>query len=313
MSKKPSDESIKKLVRQLEVIEGNSAIDRKSVGYYARILLLSTIPHSNPGDVDIFSRTNGRDYLGIQSGVNLATGKPYGIPYGVIPRLLFAFISTEVVKKNSSPTIHLGSSLKEFMDKLNKSSTGGKTGSIKNLKDQMNRLFNSRIMYQKFESKKYPDMVTAAKNFQLVDEMEQSNWSDNVYFLWRKGKENQEILFESTITLSDSFYKEIKNRPIPFDLDILQGIRKSPLAIDLYLWSTYTAFYLKRKTSISWESLYRQFGAEYSQVKDFAVTCKKQMEKISFLYPDLKFNYEYGKLNLYPSKPSIPPKKSIKE
>jgi hypothetical protein len=47
--------------------------------FLAREFILCTLPHRNPGNVLVWSRTNGNLTLGIQPGVNVKTGKSYGL------------------------------------------------------------------------------------------------------------------------------------------------------------------------------------------------------------------------------------------
>lgn len=65
-------------------------------------------------------------------------------PYGTLPRLLLIWISSTAVKTRS-PTLILGSSLTEFMRHLGLTPTGGKTGAITRLRDQMERLLKARL------------------------------------------------------------------------------------------------------------------------------------------------------------------------
>jgi hypothetical protein len=57
-------------------------------GYMAKELVLCTLPHSDPGDVPGWSRTNGKFTLGIQPGYDHKHKRSFVYPYGSIPRLL---------------------------------------------------------------------------------------------------------------------------------------------------------------------------------------------------------------------------------
>jgi hypothetical protein len=57
--------------------------------YLARQFVQATLPHSDP-KADTWSRQNGNFTLGIQAGFNVKTGKSYGLPYEIIPRLLLS-------------------------------------------------------------------------------------------------------------------------------------------------------------------------------------------------------------------------------
>jgi hypothetical protein len=96
--------------------------------YMARQLVQCTLPHSDPGDVSLWSRTNGHLTLAIRPYVDLKTRK-HMYPYGSIPRLLLFWLVTEATQKKSR-RIRLGNSLDAFMREigLNPRTGGGKRG-----------------------------------------------------------------------------------------------------------------------------------------------------------------------------------------
>ena len=114
----------------------------------ARAMVLATLPHSDPGDVPAWGRRNGKFSLVIQPGYTIdEKGGPrsIGMPYGVIPRLLLCWLTTEAVRTREREIV-LGSSLSDFMRKLEMlGPTGGRHGSITRLKVQMLRLFSSSV------------------------------------------------------------------------------------------------------------------------------------------------------------------------
>ena len=93
------------------------------MAFMARALVQATLPHSDPGEVPIWGRTNGRLTLTIKPDWELdpKTNQSHcvGIPYGTIPRLLLFWITTEAVKTKSR-RLELGSSLSAFMRELGK-------------------------------------------------------------------------------------------------------------------------------------------------------------------------------------------------
>ena len=73
----------------------------EDAAYLARQFVQATLPHSDP-KADTWSRQNGNFTLGIQAGFNVKTGKSYGLPYGIIPRLLLFWITTEALENQKS-------------------------------------------------------------------------------------------------------------------------------------------------------------------------------------------------------------------
>ena len=302
MDKKTIDRLVKK-AKKLETIRDSSTTDRKALGFFTRLLLLTTLPHREPKDVEVYTTHNGQYHLGIRSGYDIENNnKKYGIPFGTYPRLLLAFICKEVVMKGSK-TIQLCQSLNQFMEKLGitPSYDGKKQGSISRLKNQMDRLFYADIMVKRVEETEF-SKKSASLKYQIVDGMQ----TEEIYFWDKKTHPDQQHIFDTSITLSDAFFSEIKNHPVPIDLDILSEIKTSPLAIDLYLFLTYNSFNMKQKIEVSWKSLHQQFGAEYTDIKNFTREAKKHLKTLCVLYPDLQIEHSYGKINILPtSKPSV--------
>ena len=78
------------------------------LGFMARTMALCSLPRTNPGDQHQYKRVNGPYKL-----ILSRTGE-YKLPFGTLPRLLMAWLSTEGVK-TQSPVLVLGKSLAEFM------------------------------------------------------------------------------------------------------------------------------------------------------------------------------------------------------
>ena len=106
------------------------------LGFMARLMALCSLPRTNPGNRHQYKRKNGPfELVMIAGGGNK-------LPFGNLPRLLLAWVSTEAVRTQSRVLI-LGSSLSGFMRKLGISSTDGRGQS--RLRNQMNRLFNCSV------------------------------------------------------------------------------------------------------------------------------------------------------------------------
>ena len=285
----------------LRVIENKTAAEMfgdnpSDIAFMARVLVLATMPHNDPGEVPVWGRNNGRMSLTIQPNVTLEEGRPknVGLPYGTIPRLLMIWVTTEAVRTKNRKLV-LGNSLSEFMEKLDMVPTGGRWGTITRLRDQMNRLFQSRISYA------YSNDVT--------DQFESIPLSKKYHFFWDHRAPGQRGLFESFILLDEDFFHEIIARPVPLNMDAIAALRQSPLGLDLYVWLTYRVSYLKEPQVISWASLAEQFGANYSDPRDFTKKAKRLIRKIQTMYPELKIDLDMrGRFALYPSPTHVPRK-----
>ena len=278
-----NQDNLNKMINEALAIESESAKEAGTLGFMARALVQATMPHKKHLGSE-FSRHNGLFTLSILSPAET------GIPYGSIPRLLLAWLTTEAVRTKEKQII-LGDSLSNFMRKLDIVPTGGRWGTIGRLRDQMQRLFASSVkcIYNNNEA-------WLVKSIDMIDEA--SLW-------WYPKNPNQVTIFESTLTLSERFFNEIINNPIPIDMRALQALSKSPLALDIYCWLTYRMSYLKKNTCIPWEVLELQFGADYKLTRQFRSAFLKQLRSVQLVYPESRVENSEKGLIIKPSSPHI--------
>ena len=267
-----NQDNLDKLVSQALHIEAESAREAGTLGYQARALVQATMPHRQTKETH-FKRTNGNYSL-----VMVAGDPDIGLPYGSLPRLMLAWIGSEVIKTREQNII-LGNSMSAFMRELGLVPTGGRWGSITNLKSQSQRLFNCLITCS----------YTDAGHFRNADPF----YVGSADLWWNQSKLHDQLgLFQSTVRLSDAFYNEILAHPVPVDLRILKALKRSPLALDIYSWSQYRIYTLNHSNkpcvTIPWGALQSQFGSGYTRDRDFKAAFIEQLRKITVLCPESK-------------------------
>lgn len=282
--------TIDKIIYEILAMEAQEAKEAGALGFMARTLVQATMPHSKPDSL-VFERKNGVVSLTIM-------GHPHaGLPYGSLPRLLMAWITTEAVK-TKEPVLLLGPTLSSFMEQLDMTPTGGRWGSITRLREQMKRLFSSSIScsYDPPNAGQWTEI-----GFRIATETR---------LWWDPHQPEQAALWGSTVKLSSEFFQEIVTHPVPIDLRALKAIKQSPMAIDIYCWLTYRMSYLKKPVAIPWEVLKSQFGAEYGNTKqgryDFKRAFTGQLRKVICTYKEAKLDVNDAGLLLKPSKTHIP-------
>ena len=260
-------------------------------GFMARLMMLCSLPRTNPGRQLQYKRVNGPYTL-----IMTAVGQT-GLPFGNLSRLLLAWVCTEAVQTQSRVLV-LGPSLSGFMRRLCMAPIGGGSrGERTRLRDQMKRLFNAHIQLA-YEDKQ----VSASVN---------SPVASRTGFWWDPRRPHERALWNSKIELGEKFFHEIIRHPVPLNLNILKALRRSSLGIDLYLWLTYRTFTLRGPVRLSWARLYRQFGVEPARandnrtVQDFRKGCLRELIKIRTAWPELNYATAKGVLILWPSKPAI--------
>ena len=277
---------------QVDQLVGASEAD-PDMGFMARLMALCSLPRTNPGDRLQYKRVNGPYTL------YMIAGGGNKLPFGNLPRLLLAWVCTEAVRTQSRELV-LGASLAVFMRKLGiGSDSGGSRGDRTRLRNQMRRLFHATV------SLIYQDERGEASMSSLV--------ADRREFWWNERKPDEPVLWESKIRLGEDFFSEIITHPVPLDMNILKALKRSSLGLDLYMWVTYRTFALHGPLQLSWQQLYRQFGADPAKTNDkvtvqaFRRKVLRELVKIKTAWPDLNYETAKGVLTLLPSKPAIAP------
>lgn len=258
------------------------------LGFMGRVLVQATLPHS---------RTNARQFVRSNGGITVhitALGE-HALPFGSYPRLLLTWLCTEAAREKS-PIIELGDSLSEFMRKLGLLPTGGRWGTIPRFKEAAVSLFSSAVSYV---DRRQPGHEHRAQML-VADELD---------LWWIPNDPEQTALWRSTLTLSDRFFRAVTERPVPIDLRAIGVLKQSSMALDLYCWATYRVSYLTRETTIPWELLRLQFGAEYADTKQgrhrFKAKLLEALRRVCTVYGALRLKEGDSGLTLLPSPPHV--------
>jgi hypothetical protein len=243
---------------------------------------------------DRFERQSGAAALEVRAGSiwNGTAMVPQFVPYGTIPRLILAYISTFAVR-NRTQEIPFGDSANDALRLLG-IVKGGRSFTM--FRNQVSALaactitigFNAGDMAYTFDGK--PISRFAA---------------------WLPGQEGQKSLWPSHLTLGADFYQTLIEHAVPNDLRALSKLGKSALAMDVYLFLVARLHRTKKPTRIWWHQLQGQFGQEYAgthAANDFKVAFKKALAQACSVYPDAKVEIVHGGIELRPSREAVDPK-----
>jgi hypothetical protein len=258
-----------------------------ALGFMARSLTLASLPHSRVEGTE-FKRRNGAYTLSIMAPSDV------GLPYGTVPRLLLAWLTTEAVRTRDRNLV-LGDNLSAFMRALDLAPNGGRWGNIMRLREQTTRLFASS-----FTAIWKGKDRTALAGHRVVDAAD---------LWWDPKHPKQESLWQSTVRLGEPFFNEIIERPVPIDMRALKALRKSPMALDIYTWLTYRMSYVTKPTTVSWADLQGQFGAGYPQtpvgLRSFRGKFLRALRSVVVVYGGAKAQDSPAGLTLSPGRPHI--------
>ena len=286
--------------RQSAADAGQSAGHDREIAFCAREQILVTLPHSDyrPPEADggeggelrilVFRRKNGRVAMEITSGTD-ANGKPIGIPYGSIPRLLLCYIVSEINRTHSA-RVYLGKSLAELARRLGlESKSGGKKSGIRHLQEQLRRLLAARIVF-------------------IIEDERGVSYHHNILanrcILWWNPRDIGEDLqaeLESWLEVTNAFYEIVTNKPVPVFLETVIALKKSPLAIDLYTLlcrESHAAFQKKCGRTIEWKWLREQLGSDYADLRHFVTYAKNALDMVCEHYPKLRVKIVRGGIEI---------------
>lgn len=276
--------------------------ESSDVGYVARVFTQTSLPYQDPGDLQVWQRTNGALTLSVQPGpperLPDGTFRVRGYPYGVMPRLLLSWLSTEAVRTKKRELV-LGESLTDFLRQLGLHSTGGKNGTIGRLRKHAERLFLATLFvtYDGDSQRQAGTRMGVASSYDL--------W-------WSNRNPDQPALLPSFVRLSDEFFSEIVERPVPISIPALRALRGSPLRLDIYTWLTYRMSYLRRRSEIPWPALRMQFGSQRADDRvsnfRFQQDFERHLVRVISVYPDANVEVGPRGIVLLPSRTHVKPR-----
>ena len=249
-----------------EIVEAKS----ENINYLHSIFGSAVLPYRNHKSRDYHKVVNGTEIL-LSSGflMNPKTRKLelQGLPFGSKPRLLLIHLCTKAIK-TKSPVIQIEDNMSAFMKSLGLRVSGGKNGSIRAFKEQLNRL-NACRMQLFMPTKRGFTMANPAPIIERFD-------------AWFPTNENQKSLWDSQVVLSEQFFKSLKIHGMPIDPRAIKALQNNSRALDTYVWLANRLPRVKGKKGdfISWQSLQHQFGGNLKELNNF----RRKMLETCLLY-----------------------------
>lgn len=263
-----------------------------SLGYVTRLIVATTLPHSEPTDNE-FTRSSGLYDL------CLLAPRRVGLPWGIYPRLAIAQWATEAVQKRT-PYLPLTSSFSNFAWRLGITPSTGPRGTLPHLRDQLHRVANLSVSCHEDPASSVEQGLPPAFRGGGVRLVKKYN------FWWDEPPPDEPL--PNFVLLSEDFFQELLDHPIPVSLEVMRSFR-SPLAIDVYMWLTYRSMRsqrIGRPEPVSWRALQKQFGANYGQLRVFRFHFLRALKAVCAVYPGVRVAVSKKGLLLSPYRPHVP-------
>jgi hypothetical protein len=108
---------------------------------------------------------------------------------------------------------------------------------------------------------------------------------------------------QNQVVLSDEFYREILNHPIPTDLEAAKALSSCPAALDLFMWLSYRCFTARGRERVP---LFGEFGlvsqlgsGQYARPRKFREKLESWLELVRTMWPQCPAQLDQNGTGLY--------------
>lgn len=268
------------------------------------VLAICGMPYERlPLDQREFKRVQGSMSVTIEAG---SLDNPDGtsdrqpIPFGPKARLLMMHLCTEAVRQKT-PRIEIADTLTGFVRDMGFPDSGGKKGPLTAFKEQIAALAAARIRVSA-----WTDSSTRTRFVQPFDQID----------LWIPKNPDQRMLWPSTITFSDSFFRSLEQHAMPVNVRAVKAFAGSARKLDLLFWLGYRLNSVKEPLHISWDALLTQWGQGYNRPRDFQRFFAAELAAVKEVFPKLPLTLTEAGMTLQPAGPEVlglPVRRSLKK
>jgi Plasmid encoded RepA protein len=269
---------------------GPATEDGGVIAYHYVPLIQCSFPHADPGDAASFTRRNG--WLELTVGT---TRPSAGLPYGVPARLLTIYCTSEAIRSRA-PEIYLGSSLHDFLRRLDVPITRGDRGSLRVYANQLLRLIHATLTI---------DEHIRDDSGRTGMHIRQALFAEEARLWWDEDRAAGE---GSSMLISQVLFQSILERSAPLSAPAIKALRKSPMDLDVYAWLVHRLYQLNKPSAVTWEQLSQQFGHSYRALRAFRRFFGDSLARVRSVYPDANVKVSETGLLLLPSRPHVAPR-----
>ena len=278
------------------IIETSVSIQMDDVDhltYQHTVLCQTALPYHDLKGQRLWERRNGLVSLRVEAGARAdpRTGAyiETPLPFGTRARLVLMHLNATALR-TQEPVIEIERSLTAFTKRIVRRAPRGHD--VLAIKDQLDAL------------------ATATVRLAITDGHRAVQVNDHViqgFDLWAPRSPEQTMLWSSVVRLSDRYFQSLVEHAVPLDERAVAALSHSALALDLYSWLSQRLHRIQngRVQTIAWISLYEQFGAGYSRMRDFRSFFRQQLAAVQTQYPSARIAADRKALYLRQSPPPV--------
>jgi hypothetical protein len=278
--------------RAVEAAISYMSDEEAGIGFLYSGWCQAALPHKRLANDAVWKVQTERVTLMVEPGRRNLAGDSTefcGVPYGSRARLILLYLQSEALRTNSRD-IELGRSLHAWLGRLG-IPIGGK--SFADVREQADRLSRCRLTFH----------VQQGGRAGLINQ----NIVDAAMFV-SENESGQGSLFVETARLSETFYEQLRKYPVPLEEAAIKAISNNSQALDVYCWLAYRLHMLPAARTVSWPSLFAQFGSSYKKLAHFKMRFVDSLKIATAVYRDANVELDEKGLVLKPSRPPIAPK-----
>lgn len=272
------------------------ADEAQQIGITYSGFCLTGFPHKRLADSTPWEKQGHNVTLLVEPG-RLKTGNGpavlFGVPYGARARIIMIYLQTQAIRAGGRQ-VQLGRSMRDWMTRMGVAS-GGETA--KALRDQARRISACHIKFFWSAADSEGRRGDGFRKGGIV--------TDGFFFREESEADRQGTLFEDVVTLDEAFYEALRDHPVPLLESAIRQLKEKSLALDLYVWLAYRLHSLKQPTSISWASLFAQFGTGFRLARQFKPYFLEALGAATAAYPDARIDLGKDGIIMHPSRPPI--------
>ena len=278
----------------------DEVIRKEDIGYTHPVFLQCFLPTRHTARNRQRWQTNcGRASLVIRAGELANPMKPNEyesciVPAGPKARFVIGYVNDYILRK-STPTVNMGDSLREAMQRLN-ISIGGKNG--KELTREVKNFAAAEIGLGVWD----PSGHVEHKRALIAPHMS----------FWLEKNPNQRTIWQPEMTVSREYFAAVTDpdRMAPFYWPAMIALQHDTRAMDIHCFLTYRLRDgLSRPVMLSNKVLHPLFGSDIQELKKFWQSFKKSLTAAHGWYPKARVEVKADHIILHDSPPLIPHRK----
>ena len=268
--------------------------DLDCLTYQHTVLCQTALPYHNLPGERLWERRNGLVSLRIEAGARAdpRTGAyiETPLPFGTRARLVMMHLNATALQTQKA-VIEIEPSLTAFTKRIVQRAPRGHD--IRTIKAQLGALATATVRLA---------VTDGQRTVQVNDRIIKS------FDLWAPRSPEQTVLWSSIVRLSEDYFQSLIEHAVPLDERAVAALSHSALALDLYSWLSQRLHRVPqgRVQTVAWISLYEQFGARYSRMRDFRSFFKQQLAAVHTQYPSARIDTDHKALYLRQSPPPVP-------